>query len=257
MKYLFYLLLVCNVVVYLWGIRGGREQSSVERHEISLPPESESIALIKELPAIPKKAPEPTPQVKETPPLSEPVPAPTASPPDEKEAAAEAQDSLAVAPSPPEDGCFLVGPYHSESAARRALDRLKPQIEQAQVVSRYGDVEDGYWVLYPKAENLEVGRANRKMLMDRGVRDLWLFDKGELQGAISLGIYKTKERAEGLQQKFREQGLDVEVRPRLTRAKAPWVEVRWQGERSELDAIVARLGSEHPERQENRLRPCR
>jgi hypothetical protein len=258
MKYAFYLLLLCTVVFYLWETGAGREKSDVDRYEITLPADSERIALIKELPEIPKKAPEATPKVEEVPAAAVEQPKQeTAEPPPAKDSeAAGAQSQPEAAAVPPQDGCFLLGPYRSASVARNALDGLKSRVEQGQVVARYDDVEDGYWVLYPKAENLDVGRANRKMLMEKGIQDLWLFDKGELQGAISLGIYKTKERAESLQSKLREQGVEAEVTPRLIRAKAPWLQFHWKGERAELDALVGSLASEHPERQENRLKPC-
>jgi hypothetical protein len=261
MKYVFYLLILCNIVVYLWYTGVGRERSDVVRYELSLPAESERIALIKELPKIPKKAPEPeaAPKVEEIPqqPTEQPKPQEslTSQAVNDSQAAAE-QTQAEAAPKPSRPDCFVLGPYHSESLARKALDGLNPRLEQAQVVTRYGDVEDGYWVLYPKAENLDVARANRRMLMDKGIHDLWLFDKGEMQGAISLGIYKTRQRAEGLQSKFREQNIEVEVKPRTTRAKASWIKIPWQGEQAELDVLVGTSDSERSEPQAPKLRPC-
>lgn len=263
MKYVFYLLLVCNVVFYLWATGVGREKANFDRYEIALPPQTERIALIKEQPAVPKPAPQPeaAPKVEETPPPSTEQPKEeTAESPAEsvqaEVAQAEAEAKAETLPPPSESGCFRLGPYRSEAAARRALAGLKSQAEEGRVVARYDEVEDGFWVLYPKAENLDVARANRKMLVDKGVSDLWLIDKGDMQGAISLGIYETRERAENLQRKFAKQAIEVEVKPRMTRAKASWVQFRWPGERAALDTAVAGLASDRPQGQEPRLKPC-
>jgi len=258
MKYVFYLLLLCNVVFYLWATGVGREKSNFDRYEISLPPQTERIALIKEQPAMEKKVPQPeaAPKVEETPPPAiDQSPQETVETPPEN---LQAQGAQAQAePLPPSDSaCFRLGPYRSQAAARHALAGLKSQVEEGQVVTRYDDVEDGFWVLYPKAANLDVARANRQMLVEKGVRDLWLIDKGEMQGAISLGIYKTRERAENLQRKFSEQNIEVEVKPRMTRAKASWIQFRWPGARAALDAVVAELASDRSQAQEQRLEPC-
>ncbi|NOQ76365.1 MAG: hypothetical protein GQ475_00960 [Methylococcaceae bacterium] len=52
------------------------------------------------------------------------------------------------------------------------------------------------------------------MLKKRGISDFWLFRKGELKGAISLGLFAKETRALALQNKFSKTGLNVEIMPR-------------------------------------------
>jgi len=257
MKYAFYLLILCNVVFYLWETGPGRERPDPARDDPTDYAASERIVLIKELPEIPKKPPE---AKAEEPPTET-----------EHEAAQQMAEPLLTNPqlgvvggNPRADGlsasaatdCYLMGPYQSESAARNTLNALQSQVQGGQVVAKDGEVQDGYWVLYPKAENLDVGRANRKMLIDQGLRDVWLIDKGELQGAISLGLFKTRERAEMARRQFSERNIAAEVQPRMIRARTSWLQLRWQGERAKLDALFSDLVAGHPERQASRLTPC-
>jgi hypothetical protein len=259
MKYVFYFLLLCNVVFLLWATGVGREKSNFDRYEISLPAQTERIALIQEQSATEKKAPQaetaPELEAAPPPPTDQPKPEAVQSPAEDSQVPG-AQAQADVFPPPSDNSCFRLGPYRSAAAARQALAGLNSRIEQGRLVSRYDQVADGFWVLYPKAENLDVARINRNMLASKGVRDLWLIDKGEMQGAISLGIFKTRERAEDLQRKFVEQDIQVEVKPHMIRAKASWLQFRWPGARAELDAAVAGLTSEQPTVQELRIEPC-
>jgi hypothetical protein len=85
---------------------------------------------------------------------------------------------------------------------------------------------------------MDTAKSNRKMLLEKGVTDLWLFDKGPLQGAISLGLFKTRNRAEQAQKKFTELGIITEVVPRQVRSEAYWVRIPWNRPALELEEIL-------------------
>lgn len=215
MKYLFYLLLLGNIVFYLWE-SGHRPHDDVDRIELKLPDGTEPIKLLNEVPA-PAKKPSGSP----------------ASPRDTIEAAPTPQPpQVAVVAPPPvkpvtDPHCRLIGPFADGDTARSALEQLQSRLDGLGVVSRTDATVEGYWVLYPKAENIYAARANRKMLSDKGIRDLWLFDKGELEGSISLGVFKTQDRAEDLQRELRAKNIEVEIKPRLTRTESYWLQLSW------------------------------
>ncbi|QSA97677.1 hypothetical protein [Methylococcus sp. EFPC2] len=231
MKYLFALLLTVNVVFYLWESRQG--SAGIVNSELKLPPSAgERIVLIAELPSIPKKPAPPKP-------LAPPEPPPVK--PAEKPVEPEVVKDAAPVPLVP--ACYWLGPYESDGDARRVLAALPAELKEAEVHRRSGEVPNGYWVLYPKAESMELARVNRQMLVDKGVRDLWVFDKGELQGAISLGLFTLRERAEAAAQQFRAQGIAaVEVHPRMVRNEAPWIKLQWPGDRTELERLIGVQG---------------
>lgn len=233
MKYLFALLLLANVVFYLWESTRGSDVG-IATHELKLPPSAgERIVLIEELPAVPKKPAAPKPA---TPP-PEPVVAETEKPAEPLTTTVDSAPAKQADPT-----CYWLGPYENDASARKALAGLPPLLNNAEVRRHSGEMPDGYWVLYPKAESMELARVNRQMLMDKGVRDLWVFDKGELQGAISLGLFKSRERANLAAEHFQAQSIAVEVRPRMVRREAPWITLRWPGERTELERLTGGMG---------------
>jgi cell division septation protein DedD len=247
MKIAFYLLLLANVLFYLWETGGSRPKSNVDQVALRLPDNSETIRLIKELPSIPKKVPTDFDVA-----ASEAVAAKPAAPPP------QADDSpppgvAVVKPLADQVGdavrCYRYGPFGNEALARVVVDKHMGQYQNVEVVSQDDTVTDGYWVLYPKAENIYAARANRKMLMEKGIQDTWVFDKGELEFAISLGVFKTRDRADVLQQQLRAKDIEVEVRPRVTRAASYWIQ--WTA-RDDIGAASGKL----PAIEELSVKPC-
>jgi len=228
MKVLFYLMLVVNVVFYLWETTRGQGAGPAQV-ELKLPPSGEPIVLIEELPSVPRKAPS---GVEEPPALID-------APLSEQESAEVTAPAVSEPPrAKSEPGCYWMGPFDNEAEARKAQDALPPELPGSEVQRRVGETTDGFWVLYPKADSVEQARINRQMLQEKGVHDLWLFDKGELQGAISLGLFKTRERAEQAEEHFRSRNIEVEIQPRKVRAEAPWLKLHWLGAPAELERLV-------------------
>lgn len=232
MKYLVYLLVLGNVVFFLWetGFREGRN-SDDSYQELAMPSGLERIALLSEAAgnagsAAPVAVAEAGPAVQvpltETPPPAETRP-----------------------PEKPVD-CFAIGPSQTKEEAEGFLELLKSHAPKAAVETRLGDVPDRWWVLFPKAVSPEAGRDNRRMLAEKGVVDTWLFDKGPLQGAISLGLFKTKEEAEAARKSFMDKNIMAEVVPRMVRGKVYWLKIPWHRPGLEFEEIVQVLNTQDP-----------
>jgi hypothetical protein len=236
MRYLVYLLVLANAVFFLWEIGGrGGKDSDASYQELRIPSGVERIALASEVAGLSLAEPvtvaaaagEAAPpqnagQVEPVPPLPEPKPAPK------------------------KVDCFRIGPSQTRAEADGFLELLKSHAPKARVDAKPGDVPDGWWVLFPKAVSLEAGKENRKMLADKGILDTWLFDKGPLQGAISLGLYKTKEQAEAARKPFMDKNIMTEVAPRMVRGEVYWVIVPWQRPALEFEEIVQVLNTQDP-----------
>jgi len=229
MKYVFYILILANVVFFLWetNIIGQGGGTAASYRELRLPHTVERIALLSERSAPPEKNTGVA--------LADPSVTQAAPEPSEGETPEPVQQADVPAP---ESGCFQWGPVADEARAREVLNLVKAQSDQAALVRKPSDLTDGWWVLFPKAHDLEAAKSNRKMLLEKGVTDLWLFDKGPLQGAISLGLFKTRARAEQAQKKFTEQGVITEVVPRLVQSEAYWVRIPWTRPVPELEAML-------------------
>lgn len=116
-----------------------------------------------------------------------------------------------------EKRCYQLGPWFSRRQLYPLSKRLKASGLNPIVRSQRVDRENGYMVIYPPAESVQAARENLKFLKSRGIRDLWLINRGELQDAISLGVFRRRESAELMQQDLRDQGIAAEVRPKYSK----------------------------------------
>lgn len=243
MKYAFYSLILANVVFFLWesSILGRGVSSASSYQELRLPHVVEQIALLSERTGLPEKAPDLVlAEVSTTEAKPEQIKGTTSIVESESAQKSEVPTDTpsTLSTRAVESGCFQWGPITDETRAREVLNLVKPESDQASLIKKPSDLTDGWWVLFPKAHDLDTAKANRKMLLEKGVTDLWLFDKGALQGAISLGLFKTRNRAEQAQKTFTEQGIITEVVPRQVRNEAYWVRIPWTRPASDLDEIL-------------------
>jgi len=258
MRSIFFLLLTANIAFYLWEVRSEHSDDGIRHLALNLPESTERIELLSEVPVSYIDQP-PSPA---EPPF--PVPVPMAPVKGAKQKASLLQPAPGVtiatltpnrvAASPVQaPGCWLLGPYVTELNARIAQEDIARKVQQTVLVNRSSGVVDGYWLLYPRAANIEAGRDNRRMLLEKGIHDLWLFDRGELAGYISLGLYQTQEGVEQAQKKYFERNIATEIRPREAAVHGYWIEIPWQGGRGQLESV---LGAFDRAGGSVSLRPC-
>jgi hypothetical protein len=239
MKSIFFLLLLANVAFYAWEMRSEHSDDGVRHMALSLPDSTERIKLLSEVPAT--YAPLPVEP-------SFPVSVPAAPMKGGKHKALPQQPVPGIATAisasnrpAPSPACWLLGPYATELNAHIAQEEVARKVQRTALVNRSAGVADGYWLLYPRAENIEAGRDNRRMLLEKGIRDLWLFDRGELAGYISLGLYQTQAGVEQAQKKYFERNIATEIRPREAAVHAYWLEIPWQGGRNQLESVLGAI----------------
>jgi hypothetical protein len=223
MRYLFYLLVFANLGFFLWKT-GGDQKSAVKgtEEELSIPSGGERIQLLREIPILASA---------------------------DKRGMPSAAGGSAKNPSKSKKGkagCYLIGPSQTQTDAESYRELLSSHTPDAAVVTRLGDVADGWWLLYPRALTAEIARQNRKMLSDKGIRDTWIFDNGPLQWGISLGLYDNLEKAEAAQKALAEKNIMIEVEPRMTRGNVYWVKIPWRKPALELEEIVQVLNLQDP-----------
>lgn len=238
MKPLFFFLVFCNIVFYLWAVGVGRPpaKSEVEaRAEGGL----ERIMLVKEMA---QASPE----------------YPTVIAPPNRDGTGETSPSPSTEQPTPtavkEENCLQIGPFASPQQSRWVLDSFARLQVKIKTVRRPTEVQTGYYILYPPASSLEAARSNQRMLQDKGFADAWVIDKGEHRNAVSLGIFNNKEQADEALSRFRARDIEVEIKPRTESAERTWVEIRGTVDESEVAPLVSRPGSaeESPV-----VKPCR
>jgi hypothetical protein len=156
-----------------------------------------------------------------------------------------AQEAFSSAPedvaSPPKSGCMTLGPFSTRDEAETHRSVLETLSKELRITNRSGDIADGYWVIFTKATSREGALANRQLLLNRGFYETWLFDRGPLAGSIALGLYPSEEEANAALAGFRERGVNAKVRARLIRGESFWIKVPWQGSVLDFDEAIQML----------------
>ncbi len=189
-----WLLLAANLLVLLWAVTG-RQAEQPQRRGAGIP--LERIVLVEEA-------------------ARPPTPAATA------ESETPAADSQA---SPPQrQTCYRLGPFRERQVAANLLTQFLELGLTGRVVEEETDDVTGYWLMYPPAPDLATARRNLARLKARGWEDLWLFESGPWRGAISLGLYAQRSRAEAMAAKLQAQGVEVRILPRRGAVRRFWLE---------------------------------
>lgn len=127
------------------------------------------------------------------------------------------QDGLVAEHKEPEGGryCGRTGPIKDRKRAKAANQRLEEAGLRSLLQEVVEPTDKGYWVLIPPLADQAEGERMVAKLRDKGVKDMWLFTRGELSNAISLGLYNRRKNAEIRRQQLEALGFEVEVRPRV------------------------------------------
>ena len=104
------------------------------------------------------------------------------------------------------DVCVEWGPL-SDVEKPRALAALEP-LDLAQLISQKKvEVITSYWVFVPPAANKPAADRKLAELKAQGVKDLLLIEAGPQRYAISLGVFRSEERAQAHLAELEAQGV--------------------------------------------------
>ena len=242
MKYLFFLLLLFNIVFYLWETGLGQPEA---RHGQPSAESGQGIALLKELPGKPGDT---TPGAPKDPQQSNDVSGTSGSLAGQQanRIGPQASDDPATAAktdSPQDEGsqkdetCHWLGPFTSRNEAQTQLKKLGFASGQARPLKKRTEVENGFSIIYPAASTLQEAKTNRDMLEEKGLKGVWLVERGENQYAISIAVVFSKERADAALAHYRAQGLPLELKPRKTLADKWWLEIHGAIDPASVEAM--------------------
>jgi hypothetical protein len=202
MRHLVYLLLIANVVFFGWKLF---ETQSPEPLVRALPPLPDNVSRLVTL--------------------------------QEQQAATAGEEVVTdletlTAEQPPGAGavlqCQALGPFLAVDAMRpiaAELGELGLQPEQRQVESKE---LDGYWVYLPAMPREEI-RTVLATLEDYNDKEYYV-GKGSF---ISLGTFKSMERAERRLQSVRKMGLEATLEERFTTQTSFWLDIQSNGSATE------------------------
>lgn len=245
MKWLALLLVLANGLFYGWRYELQlRESRDLPAIPVPIPPNTPSLRLIAELDELP-------PLREEGPQAATPVPAqaviplpaapepgvPLAGEPENpvavaKPAATSAGSDTSERPTlsarpvtgrgVPSDLCVDIGPFPVAKNADAIEAWLASRATALQRVVQVVRKRQFFWV-YLEPKNAQEARANVADLERKGVRDFLLVQRGDLQNAISLGLFSTQDAVNRRLSEMNRQGFQPVVVPRIEVMDLEWL----------------------------------
>jgi hypothetical protein len=252
MKWLFILLLIINLALFGWMFtreeepsgpqtvaasnKGGiRLLSEVRQEEEARKAEEAAALAAKEAEEkareaaemIAQQQPESEPEAEET--TEEPIPEVAMDVPQAGEQEAEPEPEFIYVQRPTEttlagavgitEQCGILGPIRDGQKAKSAQEILENAGIEVWVKEKSERTEIGYWVVIPSLGTSEKVQEKIQELADAGIKDIWVFQAGELKNSISLGMFSQKENASNYSQVAASKGFNTELRPRFMNKK--------------------------------------
>ncbi len=141
-------------------------------------------------------------------------------------AAADANMASAGAAAPaPGDRCMVVGPFATQTDARRQLERVRRHVWQAQLQEQTTDQTAGWWVYLPAFTTRESALAAAKKLAARGVHDDYVVTAGDNSNTVSLGLFHDEENARHRRDRIAALGFKPQVSQRSESMPQYWVKL--------------------------------
>ncbi len=214
MKKLFFILLLGNVIFYLWA--SNIQSKPDPSQQAMLDPSLGFITLLGEE----KEKQELAASINRTEPAKAFKP--------------EISENLRVE----KEACFRTTILKNKEAAsivRKVLS--EHSVESEMIVNRTLEGR-GFWVVFPAADDMTQARENVRLLKSKGATNYWLFRKGEKKGAISLGMFKERKSAEKTQMKWAKKGIKLKIKPHMISEEKIRLKIRTDMYPVELQKII-------------------
>ncbi len=123
--------------------------------------------------------------------------------------------------------CYEIGPFKNKREMNAWLEQQHINAGDSQPYAKKQQGEQVTYLVYlPAAETFEQSIKNQTMLREKGVSDLWLFRKGQMRGAVSLGLFRKKTRAERLVQVLAGKGVEVILSERVKPQRSLYIRIQ-------------------------------
>lgn len=215
MKNLLLILLLANILYFLWGLFNEREE---------LP----GVAVIDEAVLGPSLAVSSTPAADV---VADDETAQDEVIPRDEETAPDDEPALAEAPEPIElaavigRSCVTVGPFRVGDDAESAQTEIAGDGMQAKLRSVQGQIFVGHWVQIRNIADRNGGNTMLARLRDGGITDAYIVETEDEGMKISLGLFGDIEGAERIELQAESLGFDAEISPRMSDGTLFFVDV--------------------------------
>lgn len=101
---------------------------------------------------------------------------------------------------------------------------------------------DRYWVYFPPYTTREEAVQIVERMRSQGIEDVIAVSSGDMENAISLGVFSQRSSLERRLQELRALGYEPSIMPRYSSEKAFWLDVRFeQGEKLTQSEVSGRF----------------
>ncbi len=243
MRLVFWFFLLLNLAFFYWQYSQPQKPEPLLLQTEALPSGVESLALLRErglgtasqtVPNIPQPVSTQAALKPLTPAGREPALAPL---------------KVEVPPEPPPaivPACFTLGPLQDEAEAGRMYKALLALNVKAEQRLSERQVLKGYWVFLPPFKSYADARRKVQALQEKGLDDMYIMGKGEVQNAISLGLFTRKSTATARLNQVRRMDSATMMKPRYRVVKEKWLDLSVDSTQTEKIAGIAALADRQP-----------
>jgi hypothetical protein len=121
--------------------------------------------------------------------------------------------------------CVSIGPFKTNAEANGALAEYEAQGMRTSVRSTQGQVFVGHWVQIRHIPDRESGNAMLEKLREGGLGDAYLVPTEEEGLKISLGLFGEMSRAERIELQAKSMDLPADITPRMRDATVFFVDI--------------------------------
>ncbi|MCK5190244.1 MAG: hypothetical protein KAR12_09345 [Methylococcales bacterium] len=135
--------------------------------------------------------------------------------------------------------CYHVGPFANNAVLNTWRKSNKIDAGFVSRFTKENNVVSSYLVYFPAAETYAQSTKNVQRLKQKGITDYWLFRRGELKGAISLGLFVKKSSALSLQEKLVKAGFTIEIKERYKKEQSLFAEILTKDKALKDDVVIS------------------
>lgn len=136
-------------------------------------------------------------------------------------------------PPEPQPRCWLVGPVDNDALSEQLTVAFAAAGVSMDLVLQTTEVSPDNWVHLPTSgEQADVRRMSRE-LRQAGF-DNFPINNGPLAGSLSMGLFRSEQRAIAMRDTLRGMGYEADIYERQAFAEQPWITLD-EGERVALD----------------------
>jgi len=139
--------------------------------------------------------------------------------------------------------CVTIGPFREKDDADAAQTRYAAESMRTNIRSGTGQYFVGHWVQIRNIPSRDESNRMLARLKEGGLADAYPVETDDEGLKISLGLFGNFESAEKIELQARSLGLDADVSPRMSEGTVAWVDIALPPGRG-AGEIIERYGEE-------------